>query len=246
VLGSEPGNNAPKAHCQPSFDEETYMSTESRIPRILEQAPDFKAKSTHGIIQLSDYTAKGKYVLLFSHPSDFTPVCTTEFIEFARRSADFERLNVQLIGVSIDSIYSHIAWVRDIERNAGVEVKFPVVADLDQKVSQAYGLVHEAASDTATVRAVFAIDPKQNIRAIVYYPMQLGRNVDELIRIFEALQTIDGNGVSVPANWKVGESVIVPAPVTVEDARKRTNGGGAGLAVETWYLAKKDLASQAK
>ena len=157
---------------------------ESRIPRILEQAPDFKAKSTHGIIQLSDYTSKGKYVLLFSHPSDFTPVCTTEFIEFARRSDDFERLNVQLIGVSIDSVYSHIAWVRDIERHAGVEVKFPVVADLDQKVSQLYGLVHEAVSDTATVRAVFAIDPKQNIRAIVYYPMHLGRNVEELIRVF--------------------------------------------------------------
>ena len=110
------------------------MTIESRIPRILDPAPDFKAKSTHGVIQLSDYTAKGKYVLLFSHPSDFTPVCTTEFIEFARRWDDFERLNVQLIGVSIDSIYSHIAWVRDIERNAGVDVKFPVVADLDQKV----------------------------------------------------------------------------------------------------------------
>ena len=222
------------------------MTIESRIPRILDPAPDFKAKSTHGVIQLSDYTSKGKYVLLFSHPSDFTPVCTTEFIEFARRWDDFERLNVQLIGVSIDSIYSHIAWVRDIERNAGVEIKFPVVADLDQKVSQAYGLVHEAASDTATVRAVFAIDPKQNIRAIVYYPMQLGRNVDELIRIFQGLQTIDGNGVSVPANWKLGEPVIVPAPATVEDARKRTNGGGAGLTVETWYLAKKDLATQGK
>jgi peroxiredoxin (alkyl hydroperoxide reductase subunit C) len=237
-----------KTICQPSLDEEQTMSTttEARIPRILEQAPDFQAKSTHGVIQLSDYTAKGKYVLLFSHPSDFTPVCTTEFIEFARRSDDFERLNVQLIGVSIDSVYSHIAWVRDIERNAGVEVKFPVVADLDQKVSQAYGLVHEAASDTATVRAVFAIDPKRNIRAIVYYPMQLGRNVDELIRIFEALQTIDGNGVSVPANWKLGEPVIVPAPATVEDARKRTNGGGAGLTVETWYLARKDLATQGK
>jgi peroxiredoxin (alkyl hydroperoxide reductase subunit C) len=237
-----------KVICQPSPDEEENMSTttEARIPRILEQAPDFKAKSTHGVIQLSDYTTKGKYVLLFSHPSDFTPVCTTEFIEFARRYDDFERLNVQLIGVSIDSIYSHIAWVRDIERNAGVEVKFPVVADLDQKVSQAYGLVHEAASDTATVRAVFAIDPKQNIRAIVYYPMQLGRNVDELIRIFEGLQTIDGNGVSVPANWKLGDPVIVPAPATVEDARKRTNGGGAGLTVETWYLARKDLATQGK
>jgi peroxiredoxin 2/4 len=237
-----------QAHCQPGLDEEQNMSTttEARIPRILEQAPDFKAKSTHGVIQLSDYTAKGKYVLLFSHPSDFTPVCTTEFIEFARRADDFERLNVQLIGVSIDSLYSHIAWVRDIERNAGVEVKFPVIADLDQKVSQAYGLVHEAASDTATVRAVFAIDPKQNIRAIVYYPMQLGRNVDELIRIFEGLQTIDGNGVSVPANWKLGDPVIVPAPATVEDARKRTNGGGAGLKVETWYLATKDLAGQGK
>ena len=210
------------------------MSTESRIPRILEQAPDFKAKSTHGIIQLSDYTTKGKYVLLFSHPSDFTPVCTTEFIEFARRSADFERLNVQLIGVSIDSIYSHIAWVRDIERNAGVEVKFPVVADLDQKVSQAYGLVHEAASDTATVRAVFAIDPKQNIRAIVYYPMQLGRNVDELIRIFEALQTIDGNGVSVPANWKRGRFCHRPGSGyggrrAQAHQRRRSGPGGRNL-----------------
>jgi peroxiredoxin 2/4 len=248
VLGIKPGNDAQKARSQPSLDQENDMSitTEARIPRILEQAPDFQAKSTHGVIQLSDYTAKGKYVLLFSHPSDFTPVCTTEFIEFARRWADFEKLNVQLIGVSIDSVYSHIAWVRDIERNAGVEIKFPVVADLDQKVSQAYGLVHEAASDTATVRAVFAIDPKQNIRAIVYYPMQLGRNVDELIRIFQGLQTIDGNGVSVPANWKLGEPVIVPAPATVEDARKRTNGGGAGLTVETWYLAKKDLGTHGK
>src|ERR1700753_3951997 len=199
------------------------MTIESRIPRILEHAPDFKAKSTHGVIQLSDYTSKGRYVLLFSHPSDFTPVCTTEFIEFARRADDFERLNVQLIGVSIDRIYSHIAWVRDIERHSGVDVKFPVVADLDQKVSQAYGLVHEAVSDTSTVRAVFAVDPKQNIRAIIYYTMQLGRNVDEMIRIFEGMQTIDGNGVSVPANWKRGDAVIVPAPVTVEDARKRTN-----------------------
>src|ERR1700759_3101892 len=120
---------------------------ESRIPRILEPAPDFDAKSTHGQIRLSDYTSKGKYVLLFSHPSDFTPVCTTEFIEFARHWDDFEKLNVQLIGVSLDSISSPTPWVRDIERNAGVEVKFPLVADLDQKVSQAYGLVHEAVSD---------------------------------------------------------------------------------------------------
>lgn len=216
--------------------------SENRIPRILEPAPDFEAKSTHGDIKLSDYTAKGKWVMLFSHPSDFTPVCSTEFIEFARRASDFERLNVQLIGVSIDSVYSHIAWLRDIESMAGVQIKFPLIADLDQKVSQAYGLVHEVASDTATVRAVFAIDPTGKIRALMYYPMQLGRNVDELLRIFEGLQTSDANGVSCPANWVPGKQVIVPAPVTIADAAKRTNGGGAGLDVSTWYLSKKDLA----
>jgi peroxiredoxin (alkyl hydroperoxide reductase subunit C) len=213
---------------------------ESRIPRINEPAPDFEAKSTHGATRLSDYTSQGKYVLLFSHPSDFTPVCTTEFIEFARRHEDFERLNVQLIGVSVDSIYSHIAWVRDIEEHAGVKIHFPVIADLDTKVARLYGLIHEGASDTSTVRAVFAIDPKQKIRAIVYYPMQLGRSVDELIRVFQGLQTVDGNAVSVPANWQPGEPVIVPAPATVADASKRTSGGGAGLDVQTWYLSKKD------
>lgn len=220
----------------------TTMS-ESRIPRIMEPAPDFESKSTHGAIRLSDYTTKGRWVMLFSHPSDFTPVCSTEFIEFAKRYDEFEKLNVQLIGVSIDSVYSHIAWVRDIEQMAGVKIKFPVIADLDQKVSQAYGLVHEAVSDTATVRSVFAIDPKGNIRALLYYPMQLGRNVDELIRIFQGLQTADAHGVSVPANWVPGDPVIVPAPATIEDAAKRTNGGGAGLDVKSWYLSKKDLAS---
>ncbi len=220
--------------------------SESRIPRILEPAPNFESKSTHGVIRLSDYTAKGKWVMLFSHPSDFTPVCSTEFIEFARRNDDFEKLNVQLIGVSIDSVYSHIAWVRDIEQMAGVQIRFPVIADLDQKVSQAYGLVHEAVSDTATVRAVFAIDPKGYIRALLYYPMQLGRSVDELIRIFQGLQTADANGVSVPANWVPGDQVIVPAPATVEDAAKRTNGDGPGLDVKTWYLSKKDLAITTK
>jgi peroxiredoxin 2/4 len=220
------------------------MSTDvqSRIPLINEPAPEFQAKSTQGVIKLSDYTSKGKYVLLFSHPADFTPVCTTEFIEFARRSDDFERLNVQLIGVSVDSIFSHIAWVRDIEELAGVKVKFPVIADLDTKVAQAYGLIHSAASDTAPVRAVFAIDPKQTVRAIIYYPQQLGRNIDELIRVFQGLQMVDANSVSVPANWQPGEQVIVPAPATVEDAAKRTNGGGAGLNVQRWYLSKKDLA----
>jgi peroxiredoxin (alkyl hydroperoxide reductase subunit C) len=217
---------------------------EGRIPRILEKAPDFEAKSTQGVIRLSDYTSKGKYVLLFSHPADFTPVCSTEFIGFARAWDRFDELNVQLIGISIDSIYSHIAWARDLEKAAGVEIKFPVIADLDQRVSSLYGLIHPEASDTATVRAVFAIDPKQVVRAIIYYPMQLGRNIDELVRVFQGLQTIDGNGVSVPADWKPGQDVIVPAPATLADAHKRTNGGGAGLKVETWYLAKKELAAK--
>ncbi len=215
--------------------------TEGRIPRINETAPDFEAKSTQGTIRLSDFTAKGKYVLLFSHPADFTPVCTTEFIEFARRNDEFEKLNVQLLGVSVDSVYAHIAWVRDIEQHAGVQVKFPVVADLDQKVAQLYGLVHEAVSDTAPVRAVFAIDPKQKVRAILYYPMRLGRSIDELLRVFQGLTTVDANSVSVPANWKPGEPVIVAAPATLADASSRTNGGGAGLKVETWYLSRKEL-----
>jgi len=214
---------------------------ESRIPRIMEPAPDFEAKSTHGLIRLSDYTSRGKWVLLFSHPADFTPVCSTEFIEFARSYEDFEKINVQLIGVSIDSVFSHIAWVRDLEQIGGVQVKFPVIADLDQKISSAYGLVHEAAADTATVRGVFVIDPKGTVRALIYYPMQLGRNIDELFRIFQALQTADANGVSCPANWRPGQPVIVAAPVTVEDAAKRTSGVGSGLNVESWYLSRKDL-----
>ena len=220
-------------------------ATVNKIPRINDPAPDFQAKSTHGVIKLSDYTSKGKWVLLFSHPADFTPVCTTEFVEFARRWPDFEKRNVQPIGVSIDSVYSHIAWVRNIEQNFGVKVQFPVVADLDQKVAGAYGMVHEAVSDTATVRAVFFIDPKGNIRAQLYYPLSLGRNIDEIVRVFDALQTADANGVATPANWKPGEPVIVPAPLTQQDAETRAQGG-PGLEVKDWYLTRKKLPSTDK
>ena len=212
----------------------------SSVPRINEQAPDFEAKSTHGIIKLSQYTAQGKWVLLFSHPADFTPVCTTEFIGFASSYPEFEKRNVQLIGVSVDSVYAHIAWVRNIEENFGVDVKFPVVADLDQGVARAYGMVHHAVSDTATVRAVFIIDPKRVIRALIYYPMSLGRNIDEILRIFDALQTADANACSTPANWKTGDPVIVPAPATQQDASTRV-AGGAGFEVKDWYLSYKKL-----
>lgn len=218
------------------------IEAESRMPRILEDAPDFQAKTTQGVIQLSDYTSKGKWVMLFSHPADFTPVCSTEFIAFARRVKEFEKRNVQLIGLSIDSLFSHIAWARDLEQRTGIEITFPVIADLDQKVARLYGMVHEAVSDTATVRAVFAIDPKQKIRAILYYPMQLGRNVDELLRIFDGLQMADLNAVSTPADWVPGQPVIVPAPATLEAARKRANGEEKGLRVEAWYLSTKETA----
>ena len=213
---------------------------QSRIPRINEPAPDFQAKSTHGVIKLSDYTGKGKWVLLFSHPADFTPVCTTEFVEFSRSYQEFEKRNVQLIGVSIDSIYSHIAWIRNIEENFNVKVEFPLIADLDQKVAAAYGMVHEAVSETAPVRAVFFIDPKGVIRAILYYPLQLGRNVAEIVRVFDALQTVDANGVSTPANWVPGKPVIVPAPLLKKDADARANSNG-DLKVTDWYFAQKEL-----
>lgn len=224
------------------------MTTEAvaevaRIPRINEPAPEFRAKSTHGVIQLNDYTSKGKWVLLFSHPADFTPVCTTEFVEFARRAADFEKRHVQPIGVSIDSVYSHIAWVRNIEQTFHVGITFPVIADLDQRVARAYGMVHEAVADTATVRAVFFIDPKGIIRALLYYPLSLGRNIDEIFRVFDALQTADKNACATPANWQPGDEVIVPAPITQQDAADRFAKKGAGeLDVKDWYFTKKKLA----
>jgi peroxiredoxin (alkyl hydroperoxide reductase subunit C) len=223
----------------------TDVQNVARLPRINEPAPQFEGKSTHGIIRLSDYTSKGKWVLLFSHPADFTPVCTTEFVEFARNYEQFEKRNVQLIGVSIDSIYSHIAWARNIEQNFGVKIKFPVIADLDQKVARSFGMVHEAVSDTATVRALFFIDPKGTIRALLYYPLSLGRNIDEVLRVFDALQTAEANACATPANWRPGEPVIVPAPITQADADARVASGN-GYEVKDWYFSKKKLADAAK
>ncbi|HLJ85582.1 MAG TPA: peroxiredoxin [Candidatus Angelobacter sp.] len=216
------------------------LAVPPRIPRINEQAPDFQAKSTHGVIRLSDYTTKGKWVLLFSHPADFTPVCTTEFVEFARNHSEFEKRNVQLIGVSIDSVYAHIAWMRNIEQNFNVKVEFPLVADLDQKVAASYGMVHEAVSDTAAVRAVFFVDPKGVVRATLYYPLSLGRNIDEIVRVFDALQTADANACSTPANWVPGKPVIVPPPLSKKDADARVASNG-DLKVTDWYFAQKEI-----
>lgn len=200
--------------------------------------PDFEANTTQGPIKFSEF-APGKWVVLFSHPADFTPVCTTEFIEFARNQGEFERRNVQLIGNSIDSVYSHIAWLRNIEEKQGVSINFPVIADLDQKVSQLYGMVHEASAVTATVRCVFFIDPKRNLRAMIYYPLNVGRNFEEILRVVDALQTVDANGVACPANWRPGDDVIVPAPMTKSGAEQRVND--PELKVSDWYLSRKSL-----
>jgi len=206
------------------------------LPRINEDAPDFEAKSTHGPLKLSDF--KGKWVVLFSHPADFTPVCTTEFVEFARRSEEFKKRDAQLICLSVDSVTAHIAWVRNIEQHFGVKIDFPVIADLDTKVAQTYGLIHPSASETATVRAVFVIDDKGKIRALIYYPMSLGRNIDEVLRVLDGLQTADGNACATPANWVPGEPVILPPPQTIADAEQRMQ---SEYDVTDWYFSKRTL-----
>jgi peroxiredoxin (alkyl hydroperoxide reductase subunit C) len=212
-------------------------STPVSLPRINEPAPDFEAKSTQGPLKLSDH--KGKWIVLFSHPADFTPVCSTEFIEFARRAADFKQRGVQLIGLSVDSVPAHIAWIRNIEQHfPDVKIDFPVIADLDTKVAQKYGLIHPSASETATVRAVFVIDDKGIIRALIYYPMSLGRNIDEILRVVDALQTADTNACATPANWRPGDKVVVPPPQTIADAEKRLQ---SDYEITDWYLAKRTL-----
>lgn len=215
----------------------TVMAEQPRtMPRINDAAPEFEAKSTHGPIKLSDY--RGRWVVLFSHPADFTPVCSTEFVEFAKRSDEFRKRNADLIGLSVDSVSAHIAWIRNIEQHFDVKIEFPVIADLDTKVAQTYGLIHPAASETATVRAVFVIDDKGTVRALIYYPLNLGRNIDEILRVIDGLQTSEANACSIPANWQPGDAVIVPPPQTIADAEKRLE---SDYDVTDWYLSKKTL-----
>jgi len=206
------------------------------FPRLNEPAQNFTAKTTHGELRLSDF--KGQWVVLFSHPADFTPVCTTEFIAFAKKNEEFKKLNTKVIGLSIDSVFSHLAWVRNIKEKFGVEIPFPVIADLDMKVAKLYGMVHPGASDTSAVRAVFIVDDKGVLRAMVYYPLTNGRSIDEILRVVTALQTSDKNAVATPENWHPGEKVIVPPPATQEAAEKRKD---QGFDYTDWYFSKKSL-----
>jgi peroxiredoxin (alkyl hydroperoxide reductase subunit C) len=207
---------------------------EHGLPRLNEPAPDFQAKTTHGLKKLEDY--KGKWLVLFSHPADFTPVCTTEFMAFAKAYPEFQKLNCELLGLSIDSNYAHIAWVRNIKEKFGVEIPFPIIEDLSMRVAHAYGMIQPGASDTSAVRATFIIDDKGVLRAMVYYPMSNGRSIPEFVRLVQAMQTSEKHGVATPEGWKPGDKVIVPPPQTVAAAEKRMEEGHE---CTDWYFCRK-------
>jgi peroxiredoxin (alkyl hydroperoxide reductase subunit C) len=213
------------------------MENTFNFPRINERAPEFEARTTHGMRKLDDY--QGKWLVLFSHPADFTPVCTTEFTAFARHYDDFQAINTELLGLSIDSYYSHVAWVRNIKERFGVDIQFPIIEDLSMKVANAYGMIHPGAADTSAVRATFIIDPNGILRAMVYYPMTNGRSIPEFLRLVKALQTSDTHKIATPEGWQPGDKVIVPPPQDVAAAEARIN---EGYECTDWYFCKKELA----
>lgn len=208
------------------------------MPRIGDKAPDFQAITTTGPMKFSEYN-KGSWVVMFSHPADFTPVCTTEMSGFALEKDWFTKHNTKLLGLSIDSVHAHLGWVNNVREKTGVYFDFPIIADLDMKVAQLYGMLHPSESTTAAVRAVFFIDPKGEIRLIMYYPLNIGRNMEEIKRALVALQTSDEKKVALPLNWKPGEKAIVPPPKTLVEMNERL--ANKEYEVIDFYLAKKDL-----
>jgi peroxiredoxin (alkyl hydroperoxide reductase subunit C) len=217
------------------------MCCENRMPLIGEKAPAFKAETTQGPINFPE-DFQGKWVVFFSHPADFTPVCTTEFMTFATEQPEFEKLNCKLLGLSIDSTYSHIAWLRTIKEKIeykgmkNVEVTFPVISDLTMEVSKAFGMLQPAASSTQAVRAVFIIDPNAVVRAILYYPLSNGRNIDEIKRLLVATQLADAQHIATPANWQPGEDVIVPPPGSCGTAKERVESPADDTKVLDWFM----------
>jgi peroxiredoxin 2/4 len=207
------------------------------LPRLGQPAPAFQAETTHGTIRLEDF--KGSWLILFSHPADFTPVCTTEFVAFAEIAPELRKRNTELLGLSIDSTYSHIAWMRNIEQHFKIEIPFPVIADLNKEVASLYGMIMPGESKTETSRCVFVIDPNGILRAMIYYPLTTGRNMDEILRLIDALQTTDKHGVATPANWHPGDKVVVPPPKTIEAAAERATM--PGIECTDWYFSKKAL-----
>ena len=216
------------------------------MPRIGDKAPSFKAVTTQGDINFPEQYA-GKWVILFSHPADFTPVCTSEFMTFATMEDKFSELNCQLVGLSVDGLYSHIAWLRTIKDKIdykgmkNVEVKFPLIEDITMEVAKKYGMMQPGESSTKAVRAVFYIDPKGVIRTIIYYPLSMGRNFDELLRVLQALQTADAFGVATPADWRPGDDVIVPTAGSCGVAKERMDGKEAGVTCHDWFFCTRKI-----
>jgi peroxiredoxin (alkyl hydroperoxide reductase subunit C) len=225
---------------------ETPTAPIATMPRIGDHAPAFRAVTTQGEINFPEDYA-GRWVILFSHPADFTPVCTTEFMTFASLQAQFEELNTALVGLSVDGLYSHIAWLRRIKETitfrdmSDVEVTFPLIEDITMNVARAYGMIMPGEDSTKAVRAVFVIDPKGIIRTIIYYPLSLGRNFDELLRVITALQTADAFSVATPADWRPGEPVIVPTAGSCGVAKDRMEGHEEGVSCVDWFFCTKEL-----
>lgn len=230
--------------------EHTHECCISAMPRIGDKAPSFKAVTTQGEINFPEDYA-GSWVILFSHPADFTPVCTTEFITFASMVDEFAKLNCKLVGLSIDSIYGHIAWLRTIKEKIeyrgmkNVEVTFPVIEDITMEVAKKYGMLQPGESATKAVRAVFVIDPNGIIRAIIYYPLSIGRNFDEIKRLLIALQTTDAFGVATPADWRPGDDVIVPPPGSCGVAKERVEAKQEDMTCYDWFFCLKKLSKEA-
>lgn len=220
---------------------------EKRLPLIGEPAPEFKAQTTHGLLDFpADY--KGKWVVFFSHPADFTPVCTTEFVSFAKHYGEFKALNAELVGLSVDHVYSHIKWVEWIQEKLKVEIPFPIVADTTGKIAELYGMIHPGASEVATVRAVFLLCPQGVVRTVLYYPLNIGRNIPEILRILRAFQASMKEGVAIPANWPenelIGAGVIVPPPSDLPGAQKRLQEAKEGKVecYDWWFCHRKGKA----
>ncbi len=216
------------------------------MPRIADKAPEFKAVTTQGEINFpSDY--EGSWVILFSHPADFTPVCTSEFMTFASLEEKFEKANCKLVGLSVDGLYSHIAWLRTIKEKIeykgmkDIEVKFPLIEDISMDVAKKYGMIQPGESSTKAVRAVFFIDPKGIIRAIIYYPLSLGRNFDELYRALIAMQTADEFQIATPADWRPGDDVIVPPAGSCGVAKDRMDGKEENVKCYDWFFCTKPI-----
>ncbi|MBK5911372.1 peroxiredoxin [Rhodothalassium salexigens] len=209
-------------------------------PRIDEPAPPFTARTTQGVRALSDY--RGRWLMLFAHPADFTPVCTSEFVAFARAADAFEARDCALLGLSVDSVYAHLAWMRSVRESFGVDIQFPIMEDISMTVAEAYGMIHPGASSTAAVRSVFFIDPEGVLRVMLHYPMAVGRSVVELLRVLDALQATRAGDVAAPEGWQTGQPLVKAPPQTADEMIARDRAAAESRAPVTWYFTQEDEA----